>query len=67
MDFEQKVKALKEMKKEVCEELASELCKILELANKAGISVINAYDAEYHITEFYFDPDMDTIVFTEQT
>ena len=63
MDFEQKVKALKEMKQEVGEELARRLCKILELANNAGISIIDVKNPNCYVTDFEYDPDTDRIVY----
>lgn len=63
MDFEQKVKALQEMKREVGEEMARRLCEILDLANKAGVSIIDARNPSYYITDFEYDPDTDRIGF----
>ena len=61
MDFEQKVEALQEMKREVGEELARRLQETLDLASKAGISVVDVQNSEYRIVEFNFDPDMGII------
>lgn len=61
MNFEQKVDMFQKLKNEVGEELARRLQETLDLASKAGISVVDVQNSEYRIVEFNFDPDMGII------
>ena len=63
MDIKEKITALVALQTEIGEALASKLNETLSLAISGNLSVQDSQNPSVFLTEFYYDKDLNAIVF----